>query len=93
MNKKCLWCVHVHILDKPEYEDKPLECRKYAPRQISGVGTGSSDQNFPYVAADDWCGEFELYTEKYWKCANCNTITSVVSSYCSKKCEDEAIPF
>lgn len=34
------------------------ECRRYAPRQISGVGTGCSTKKWPETECDDYCGEW-----------------------------------
>ena len=35
------------------------ECRKYAPRILSGSGTGWSDQHWPHINKNQWCGEWE----------------------------------
>jgi len=34
------------------------QCSRYAPREISGVGTGYNSKLWPEVAAGDWCGEY-----------------------------------
>ena len=39
------------------------ECRMYAPRIISGSGTGWSDQYWPTVSPDDFCGQYERKEE------------------------------
>ena len=41
-------------------EDKRFQCRRFAPRMLSGSGEGWSNQLFPVVREDDWCGEFEM---------------------------------
>jgi hypothetical protein len=33
-------------------------CKRYAPRHISGVGTGYEEHLWPRVDASDWCGEW-----------------------------------
>lgn len=38
---------------------KALTCHRYAPRMISGTGTGWNGQLWPVVATDTWCGEYE----------------------------------
>lgn len=40
------------------------ECRRYAPRMISGSGTGWSDQLWPEALPEDYCGEFERKPEE-----------------------------
>jgi hypothetical protein len=36
-----------------------IQCRRYAPRKLHGVGTGYESDRWPVIAPDDWCGEFE----------------------------------
>lgn len=33
-------------------------CRRYAPHILCGAGNGYSDQRFPTVGQDEWCGEW-----------------------------------
>ena len=47
-------------------------CRRYAPRHISGVGTGFEDVLFPVVSPEDWCGE---YVDKPWYKLGCKLIS------------------
>jgi hypothetical protein len=35
------------------------QCRRHAPRMLSGSGEGWSSQLFPKVKHTFWCGEFE----------------------------------
>ena len=42
-----------------EVSDLLYECRRYAPRMIHGVGTVKSQEMFPIVRLDDWCGEYQ----------------------------------
>lgn len=39
-------------------------CRRYAPRHLSGVGTGFEENKWPEVQPDDWCGEYQFADEK-----------------------------
>ena len=39
-------------------------CRRYAPRHISGVGTGFEDVLFPTVSNEDWCGEYVMADDR-----------------------------
>ena len=34
-------------------------CLRYAPRWLSGVGTGESEQLWPLIGDHHWCGEWE----------------------------------
>lgn len=57
MNKKS--CLHCKFFgDDVVQGHKVGVCRRYAPRFTSGVGTGETNQNFPIVSTDDWCGEY-----------------------------------
>lgn len=56
MDKKCINCIYAGVERIKGYD--ALVCKRYAPRWISGVGTGETDQNFPIVYSDEWCGEF-----------------------------------
>ena len=35
-----------------------VECRKHAPSISSGVGNGWSNQLYPFVNCNSWCGEW-----------------------------------
>lgn len=64
MNKRCRNCMFANIVAEklPEgdtYQLVRLECRRYAPRMISGSGTGWSDTLFPEMMPEDWCGEWK----------------------------------
>ena len=64
---KCENCKYFHyeeLKDEGFGDSKILECRRYAPREICGTGTGYSNQKFPNIKKDDWCGEFEKKGEK-----------------------------
>jgi hypothetical protein len=37
--------------------EEAMVCKRYAPRIISGSGTGWSGQNFPVVSSNELCGE------------------------------------
>jgi hypothetical protein len=39
-------------------------CRRYAPRLVSGVGTGYEERLFPLVVDDDWCGEYVIAEDR-----------------------------
>lgn len=39
-------------------------CRRYAPRHVSGVGTGYEEILWPTVTEDDWCGEYEMWRRR-----------------------------
>ena len=52
--EKCETCKYC-IVD----EHIRFVCRRYAPRIIHGSGTDWSDERFPVVAPDDWCGEYK----------------------------------
>ncbi len=52
--KYCRWMKEVPLPSKMVFE-----CRRYAPRRIHGVGTGETDQKWPYVELGEWCGEFK----------------------------------
>jgi len=60
---KCEDCKYFDdgIVTQPNAVDMDIapHCRRYAPRIICGGGTGWSNQLFPKVHPDDWCGEFE----------------------------------
>lgn len=36
-----------------------LTCHRYAPRMLSGAGAGWSNQLWPVVSTNNWCGEWE----------------------------------
>lgn len=60
-NKSCLNC---RFFDKDtQYEQEVTVCKRYAPRRIHGVGTGSEEKRFPIVSSDEWCGEWEAEDE------------------------------
>ena len=45
--------------------DAEPSCRRYAPRTVSGTGTGYSGEMFPVVNPEtDWCGEYEYDVHK-----------------------------
>jgi len=48
--ERCKLCRYFDVTSK--------ECRRYAPRHLSGIGTGYSNEKWPVVTEDDWCGEF-----------------------------------
>ena len=54
-NKTCTNCIFsgTEIISG----EKAMVCKRYAPRIISGSGTGWSGQIFPVVSSDEWCGE------------------------------------
>ena len=57
MNKKS--CVHCKFFGDDIVKGyKVGVCRRYAPRFISGVGTGETSQRFPMAYPDEWCGEY-----------------------------------
>jgi hypothetical protein len=61
--KNCANCQHYKIGEYKEpalgkNEDISGHCRRYAPIMLSGTGTGWSDQLFPRVDDNYWCGEF-----------------------------------
>ena len=57
MNKKS--CVHCKFFGDDIVKGyKVGVCRRYAPRFISGVGTGETSQRFPMAYLDEWCGEY-----------------------------------
>jgi len=57
MEQKCLNCRFSGVDNIDGF--KALVCRRYAPRILSGSGTGWSKQNFPVISTDVWCGEYE----------------------------------
>ena len=58
--RDCGHCRYVNLReDIPYHELGHLECRRHAPQMLSGSGTGWSEQLFPFVRTDDWCGEFQ----------------------------------
>ena len=58
MDQNCENCKFYNVLhDIKEWQDG--ECRRYAPRHISGVGTGYEEKLFPEVKVHDWCGEWK----------------------------------
>lgn len=44
--------------------NKRFQCRRFAPRMFSGSGEGWSNQLFPVIREEDWCGEFEFQKAK-----------------------------
>ena len=54
----CYNCRYFRITNEGT-EEQVFECRRYAPHVLSGSGTGWSKQLFPYIYADDWCGEYK----------------------------------
>ena len=60
---KCETCRYLGKQSKtygtnPEPMDVPA-CRRYAPRTVSGTGTGYSAEMFPCVDPQtDWCGDW-----------------------------------
>jgi len=59
--KFCGSCKFWNCTDEPT-DDNPNpegECRRYAPRILSGSGAGWSDTLYPPTAMMDWCGEHE----------------------------------
>jgi hypothetical protein len=64
MSETCESCRFSHLLnEKDSFTGKTypaLECRRYAPRHISGVGTGYEENLWPRVKFGDWCGEWTL---------------------------------
>lgn len=72
-NKKFLWkkqnmdnqnCKNCLFFGKDIVDGYEVRvCRRYAPRYVSGVGTGETSQKFPIVSPDDWCGEWK----RTWK--------------------------
>lgn len=64
MNKICANCRYSCFgaykeATKYEAEKESWHCRRYAPRIIAGVGTGSSHDIFPLIRENDWCGEWK----------------------------------
>lgn len=57
MKAKCENCLFSKVDVVDGY--KVLCCHRHAPSWGSGVGTGSSEQLWPIVGVDDWCGEWE----------------------------------
>lgn len=59
LEKICRNC-KFYTVDKIELTiiDKYPQCRRYAPRMLSGSGTGWSGDLFPKVDETFWCGEF-----------------------------------
>jgi len=53
MDRKCENCKFFEDINKWGH------CRRYAPRHISGVGTGYEEKMWPEVKSYDWCGEFQ----------------------------------
>lgn len=52
--RRCNTCnFYVPNPDEPRYE-----CRRYAPRWNSGVGSGCEEHLWPCVKPDYWCGEW-----------------------------------
>jgi len=62
---KCRDCSYSHPKDPNQMRDKPLECRRYAPRMICGTGAGWSNWEWPEVAFEEGCGEGELLEKVY----------------------------
>lgn len=61
-NNTCKKCVYFNVAQRTENSDAPypvFQCRRYAPKWISGVGTGCEKELFALISPDDWCGEFE----------------------------------
>jgi len=73
--QRCINCKYIgaqaHATGK-RVDPEPV-CRRYAPRTVSGTGTGYSGEMFPVVDPEnDWCGEFtatEPEDEK--RCRDC----------------------
>jgi hypothetical protein len=53
-NEKCETCKYCVVNERILFI-----CRRYAPRIIHGMGAEWSDDKFPAVAPDDWCGEYK----------------------------------
>lgn len=59
MNEKCKNCKFFAIGVIDNNENEVSHCRRYAPRILMGCGEGWSNQKFPKVFEEDWCGEFK----------------------------------
>ena len=69
MNEKicrnCCYCNVIHIHEQQfQSGEYKFECRRYAPREICGSGTGYNDTKFAEVKENDWCGEFQQMRDK-----------------------------
>ena len=56
---KCKDCIYSKKNTKKDLENdykKAYQCRIRPPQIIHGTGTGWSNQQFPDMNADDWCG-------------------------------------
>ena len=65
--KTCIECFFFRAIPKTDIlgehvgEDEDFgECHRYAPRQLCGSGTGFSNDKWPHLQKDDWCGEFQI---------------------------------
>ena len=72
-NKICKNCKFfaVDIIEQQyphNHPDAPKfpQCRRFAPRIISGSGEGWSSQLFPKVEETFWCGDFERSEMRYF---------------------------
>lgn len=62
--RACYNCIYFYYEAERKSIDESLiatklECRRYAPRKLHGVGTGYEADKWPTIQPDDWCGEFE----------------------------------
>ena len=53
---KIIYCIDCKF-GNPIKKDSVVECHRYAPRILHGSGAGGSDNKFPIMQRDDWCGE------------------------------------
>jgi len=56
-NERCETCAY-SCYTKNEETKKRMECRRHAPTIIHGGGVGWSNQKFPFVGEEAWCGEW-----------------------------------
>ena len=77
----CLYSSPLFTLNKNK--DNNFECRKNAPRKICGVGVDCDERLFPTVAENDWCGEFEINSNKWKRCNGCESFVPLDEVWCS----------
>jgi len=65
----CGLCKYSVLLEsETPSEEQQVECHRYAPQKLHGVGTGYEKDKWPVLEAGDFCGDFvHVYLAEFLK--------------------------